>query len=438
MTITGSNTTNFGFQKLGSNDSAGYSTINEVVDGIDTILNTSDRLIKAGQTPTVAYVITGDGTDWVRGLVVTASITDLNVTTGKIADLAVTEGKIADSAVTSAKIADGTIVNADINSSAAIDKTKISGTAITAGDTGTVTSTIIANDTIVNADINSSAGIVDTKLATISTAGKVANSATTAASANGNDTIVARDSAGNFAADTITASSFVGTATRASNLTGTTIGSVPYQSASNTTSMLAPGANGTILTSGGSGAAPSWEAISSGSVTLAGDVTGAANANSIGTGAVTTAKLETSSSASTGVTTAKIADNNVTYAKLNADAKTYDVPTSGTGVYFTASGDFTSASLSTASAQNPVVISAASSAIDLSLPNTVGTEGATITVCQTGTGAVTIKPKVGATATINGSTSNTYILGTQYSVVTLICLSNSGSNGTWVITGDYY
>jgi hypothetical protein len=140
----------------------------------------------------------------------------------------------------------------------------------------------------------------------------------------------------------------------------------------------------------------------------------------------------------TVVTEGKIASNAVTYAKLNADAKTYDVPTSGTGVYFTASGDFTSASLSTASAQNPVVISAASSAIDLSLPNTVGTEGATITVCQTGTGAVTIKPKVGATATINGSTSNTYILGAQYSVVTLICLSNSGSNGTWVITGDYY
>lgn len=100
MTITGSNTTNFGFQKLGSNDSAGYSTINEVVDGIDTILNASDRLIKTGQTPTAAYVITGDGVDWVAGLVVTNSITDLNVTTGKLADLAVTTGKIAANAVT--------------------------------------------------------------------------------------------------------------------------------------------------------------------------------------------------------------------------------------------------------------------------------------------------------------------------------------------------
>jgi hypothetical protein len=61
-------------------------------------------------------------------------------------------------------ILDGTIVNADINASAAIDKTKISGTAITAGDTGTVTSTMIANDTIVNADINTNAAIDKTKL----------------------------------------------------------------------------------------------------------------------------------------------------------------------------------------------------------------------------------------------------------------------------------
>lgn len=137
------------------------------------------------------------------------------------------------------------------------------------------------------------------------------------------------------------------------------------------------------------------------------------------------------------IVTNNIANDAVTYAKLAADVKTFDVPTSGTGVYFTSSGDFTAASLSTASVQNPVVISAASSAVTLSLPNNIGSEGATITVCQTGTGAVTISPKSGSAATINGSTSNTYALGAQYSVVTLLCLSNSGSNGTWVITGDY-
>ena len=41
-------------------------------------------------------------------------------------------------------IANGVIVNADVNASAAIDKTKISGTAITAADTGTVTNTMLA------------------------------------------------------------------------------------------------------------------------------------------------------------------------------------------------------------------------------------------------------------------------------------------------------
>ena len=80
----------------------------------------------------------------------------------KISGTAITAGDTG--TVTSTMILDGTIVNADINASAAIDKTKISGTAITAGDTGTVTSTMIANDTIVNADINTSAQIAYGKL----------------------------------------------------------------------------------------------------------------------------------------------------------------------------------------------------------------------------------------------------------------------------------
>jgi hypothetical protein len=58
---------------------------------------------------------------------------------------------------------------------------------------------------IVNADISSTAAIADTKLATISTAGKVANAATTATNANTASAIVARDASGNFSAGTITA-----------------------------------------------------------------------------------------------------------------------------------------------------------------------------------------------------------------------------------------
>jgi hypothetical protein len=86
------------------------------------------------------------------------------------------------------------------------------------GTTGTVNSTMILDGTIVNADINASAGIVDTKLATISTTGKVANSATTATSSNTNSAIVARDGSGNFSAGTITAN-LTGTASTATTAT---------------------------------------------------------------------------------------------------------------------------------------------------------------------------------------------------------------------------
>jgi hypothetical protein len=71
--------------------------------------------------------------------------------------------------ITSTMIADGTIVDGDISASAAIDKTKISGTAITAADSGTVTSTMIADGTIVNADINASAAIAQSKIADLTT-----------------------------------------------------------------------------------------------------------------------------------------------------------------------------------------------------------------------------------------------------------------------------
>ena len=78
-------------------------------------------------------------------------------------------------------------------------------------------SAAITANSIVNADINSAAAIADTKLATISTAGKVQNAATTATSANTGSAIVARDVSGNFAAGMITAS-LTGTASNASNL----------------------------------------------------------------------------------------------------------------------------------------------------------------------------------------------------------------------------
>ena len=111
---------------------------------------------------------------------------------GLIQDSAYTTGVLhsdANGAITSS-----TIVNADVSASAGITYSKLN-----------------LSNSIVNADINTSAGIVDTKLATISTSGKVSNSATTATSSNTANAIVSRDASGNFSAGTITANEVDGT-----------------------------------------------------------------------------------------------------------------------------------------------------------------------------------------------------------------------------------
>jgi hypothetical protein len=105
-------------------------------------------------------------------------------------------------------IGTGAIVNADINASAAIDKTKISGTAVTVADTGTVTSAMIANGAIVDADINASAGIAYTKLS-------LGGTITSADLVDG--TIVASD----IANGTITAAKMVSDPYARANHTGT-------------------------------------------------------------------------------------------------------------------------------------------------------------------------------------------------------------------------
>lgn len=71
---------------------------------------------------------------------------------------------------------------------------------------GNLSSTLISNDSI-----DASAAIRDTKLTTISTPGKVLDSATTATSEPLINTIVLRDNDGNFSANTITASFINGT-----------------------------------------------------------------------------------------------------------------------------------------------------------------------------------------------------------------------------------
>lgn len=86
--------------------------------------------------------------------------------------------------------------------------------------TGTITTPLTTAGIVLTSGsgvLSSTATIADSYLATISTAGKVLNSATTAATANGASTIVSRDASGNFAAGTITAN-LTGTAANATVL----------------------------------------------------------------------------------------------------------------------------------------------------------------------------------------------------------------------------
>ena len=140
--------------------------------------------------------------------IVTGDIADSAITSAKIADGTIVAGDLADGAVTSGKILDGAIVNADINIAAAIDKTKISGTAVTVADIGTVTSTMIADATIVNADISATAAIARTKL-------DIGGTITSADLVDG--TIVAAD----IANATLTAAKFVTDPYARANHTGT-------------------------------------------------------------------------------------------------------------------------------------------------------------------------------------------------------------------------
>lgn len=170
--------------ELGTDPSGASATVKARFEAIDTELGADP----SGAAATVkARFEAIEADDWVT----TARIANSQVTSAKIVDATITGSDIASGTVTSANIVNDTIVNADINSAAAIDKTKIAGTAVTIADSGTVTSAMIAADTIVNADIATAAGIVKTKIS--GTAVTLADSGTVTSTMIANDTIVDAD-----------------------------------------------------------------------------------------------------------------------------------------------------------------------------------------------------------------------------------------------------
>ena len=144
----------------------------------------SENVLKIGDTMTGALQLPA-GTTLAPSLVFTGSTTSgLSASSGDLS--------FSTNALERLKIANGGTISINAFGTAGVVHNDASGN--------------LSSSLIVNADVDPAAAIVDTKLATISTAGKVANSATTATNLNNPSTIVLRDGSGNFAAGTITAS----------------------------------------------------------------------------------------------------------------------------------------------------------------------------------------------------------------------------------------
>ena len=214
--------------------STGASTYNLATGATATATTKTVNLGTGGAAGSTTNVNIGSG---VAG---TTTISSPNITIAGLADTATTATHYYVETA-SGNILPKTLANArtEIVTTAAVN-------AAAATTVGTVTS----------GTWNATA-ITDTYLATISTAGKVSNSATTATSANTANAIVTRDASGNFTAGTITATSFSGSGAGLTGITASPGGS-NTQIQFNSSGSLAGNANltynGTTLTLSGNSA----------------------------------------------------------------------------------------------------------------------------------------------------------------------------------------
>lgn len=324
------------------------TTITAAIPGTDYLLPTGNvataTALKTGQT----ISITGDiaytspafnGTSPVTGV---GTIANNAVTYAKMQ--AMTANKLLGSGLAGTAVSEitlgtnlsftGNTLNAagggDMRSSV-YDPAGIAGQVVGLTATQTLTGKTIAagSNTITgltNANFSGTAGITDANLATITTAGKVANSATTANTTSAANTIALRDATGG-----ITATNFTGTltgnvtgnitgnvtgnaatattATTATNIAGGGAGIV-YQSAANTTTEIlnSTATTGNVLTWTG-GPAPVWQAPAAAgiaTITPSNGITAvpAGNVVTLGLGAITPTSITTGAITSTGIVTA--------------------------------------------------------------------------------------------------------------------------------------
>ena len=238
-----------------------------------------------------------------------------------------TLSNIANSSLTNSKVTVGTTdISLGASATTLAGLTSVTSTSFVGALTGnasTVTNGVYTTDTGTVTNTMLAGSIADSKLSTISTAGKVANSATTATSSNTASAIVARDSSGNFTAGTITAA-LSGNASTATKLAATkNINGVAFDGSADITVTAAAGTlTGTTLNS--SVVTSSLTSVGTlASLTTAGDV-------NVGGALVVTGNLTVNGTTETvNSTTVTVADKNI---ELGSVATPTDTTANGGGI----------------------------------------------------------------------------------------------------------
>lgn len=292
--------------------------------------------------------------------------------------------------------------------------------------TGAATAPAVSFNGSANISLNTSiANLPDSSLATITTAGKVSNSATTATNANTANSIVARDASGNFSVGSITGS-LLGNATSATNIANGSAGQISWQSGSSTTGFILAGTTGQVLTSNGA-ASPTW------SSNIAGN-------------AGTATKLQTASTIAlsgevTGTATSFDGSGNISIpVTINAGSVTPSDLSTG-GPSWTAGGRLTATSYQIG-ASTTISTGAGSPEGNITAPvgsvytNTIGSAGLVLFVKESGSGntgwiaAVTTGIFTSVTSTLPFASRVSITSGVQRNVTSI-----SLTAGTWDISG---
>ncbi len=315
---------------------------------------------------------------------------------------------------------------------------KVTAFAPTAGVVHNDTTGLFSSSLIVNADVSASAGIVDTKLATISTAGKVSNSATTATNANTANAIVARDGSGNFSAGTITANltGNATTATTATNFSGSLSGDVTGTQSATVVSLV--GGVTAANVASGANAANAATSANTASTIVKRDASGNFIAGTITanlTGNATTATTATNFSGSlsgdvTGTQSATVVSlvggqtaANVATATVAANAAT-SANTASTIVKRDASGNFSAGTITASLTGNATTATTATNFSGSLSGDVTGTQGATVVSLVGGVTAANVAS--GANAANAATSANT--------ASTIVKRDSSGNFSTTMIT----